>query len=68
MTNPTTNTTKKLTGFAAMSPERRQEVARKGAQATIAAGKRHAYTSETARIASRIGWARRKGTPTNSTP
>lgn len=57
-----TQPTKKLTGFAALTPEQRREISRKGARALIASGKRYSYTSEAASLASRIGWARRKGT------
>lgn len=42
-------------GFAAMSPERRLEAARKGAAATHGTGKAHRWTKEAAREAGRKG-------------
>lgn len=52
---------KRLIGFAAMPTEQQREIARRGQAALAATGKRHAWTSDTAREAARIGWARRKG-------
>lgn len=42
-------------GFAAMSPERRREVASKGGKAAHAKGAGHQFTSEEAREAGRKG-------------
>lgn len=56
-----TDTTKKLRGFAALPPERRTELARKGQEALKATGKRYTFNSATAAHAARVGWARRQG-------
>lgn len=53
---------KRLVGFAAMNPEEQKALARKGQAALVASGKRHTWTTEQAREAARIGWARRRGT------
>lgn len=42
---------KKKSGFAALSPEMRREIARRGGLAAHASGAAYRYTSETARIA-----------------
>ena len=42
-------------GFAAMTPEKRREAARKGGIAAHALGKAHVFTSEQARIAGSKG-------------
>lgn len=56
-TTTTTNTTpvKSRRGFAAMSPERRKELAAKGGVAAHKQGKAHKFTSEKAREAGRKG-------------
>lgn len=48
-------TPKKKRGFAAMSPERRMEAARKGAAAIHETGRAHRWTPEDAREAGRKG-------------
>jgi general stress protein YciG len=51
-------------GFAAMSPERQREIARKGGHAAHRAGTAHEFTAEEARAAGRKGGLeaqRRKG-------
>lgn len=53
--------TKKLTGFAAMTPERQREIARAGQAALKASGKRHTWNSESAKQAAVKSWARRRG-------
>jgi general stress protein YciG len=50
----TEQTTKKLTGFAALSPERRREIASKGGKIAHAKGTAHEFTSETARAAALV--------------
>ena len=42
-------------GFAALSPERRKEIATMGGKAAQASGKGHRWTSEEAQAAGRIG-------------
>lgn len=46
---------KKPRGFAAMTPEARSEISRKGGKTAHAMGRAHRYTSEEARIAGRKG-------------
>jgi uncharacterized protein len=46
---------KRKQGFAAMDPERRREVARRGGQATHRLGKAHQFTPEQARAAGKKG-------------
>ena len=45
----------KMRGFAKMSPEKQQEIARKGGKAAHAKGTAHKFTSEEARNAGRKG-------------
>lgn len=54
-TDNTTSAPKQRRGFAAMSPERRKELASKGGAAAHAQGKAHRFTSEKAREAGRKG-------------
>lgn len=54
------DTVKKPIGFAALPFEKRQEIARRGQAALVASGKRHTFTSEKARQAAIVGWARRR--------
>jgi uncharacterized protein len=42
-------------GFAAMTPERRAEIAKRGGESAHAMGRAHQFTSETARSAGRKG-------------
>jgi uncharacterized protein len=42
-------------GFAAMSPEKRAEIASKGGKAAHAVGKAHEFTSDEARVAGKKG-------------
>lgn len=58
--------TKKLVGFAALPSERQREIARMGQAALKASGRRHAWTSEQAREAAKLGWARRNGRSTEA--
>jgi uncharacterized protein len=46
---------RKPRGFAAISPERRSEIARKGGQAAHARGTAHKFTTEEARLAGMKG-------------
>lgn len=60
-------------GFAAMAPEVRREIARKGGRAVHAAGTGHEFTSDEARAAGRKGGraahaARRQQIEQGSTP
>jgi general stress protein YciG len=50
-------------GFAAWSPEKRREAARKGGRAAHAAGKAHVFTPEEAREAGRRGGLAVHGKP-----
>jgi len=43
-------------GFAAMNPERRRELARRGGKASHAQGKGHQFTAEEASAAGKKGW------------
>jgi hypothetical protein len=47
--------TMKPQGFAALSPERRREIASKGGQAAHAQGKAHRFTSQEAKLAGQRG-------------
>lgn len=47
-------------GFAALSPERRRAIARKGGLAAHARGTAHEFTAEEARLAGRQGVATRR--------
>lgn len=46
---------KKKKGFAALSPERRLEIAKSGGRAAHASGNAHRFTSEEARLAGKKG-------------
>lgn len=48
---------KKLRGFAALSPEQRRAVSRKGGSTSAALGRSHRWTSEEAREAGKKGGA-----------
>jgi hypothetical protein len=52
--------TKKPQGFAALTPERRKEIASLGGKAAHAQGVGHQWTEETARIAGRKGGTARQ--------
>jgi general stress protein YciG len=54
---------KKKRGFAAMSPEKRKEIASKGGKRAHLLGTAHKYTPAEARVAGRLGSAARKTTP-----
>ena len=54
--NPTPATRKR--GFAAMSPERRREIASEGGRQAHAAGLANKFTTETAREAGKLGGAK----------
>lgn len=49
---------KKLQGFAALSPEQRSEIARKGGQTAQARGTAHRFTPAEAQVAGRQGGAK----------
>jgi general stress protein YciG len=49
------STAKKRRGFAAMSPDKQREIARKGGRAAHANGKAHEFSQEEASAAGRIG-------------
>ena len=55
MGHKSTGTGRKHQGFAAMSPERRAEIASKGGKAAHAQGKAHEFTTEEARAAGLVG-------------
>jgi len=46
---------KRMSGFAAMSPEKKREIASKGGKAAHQLGTAHRWTSEEAQRAGRIG-------------
>lgn len=46
---------KKLRGFAAMSPEKRREIASLGGKTAQITGKGHRWTSDTAKVAGKKG-------------
>jgi len=48
---PTTATERRLRGFAAMSPEKKKEIASMGGRAAHACGRAHQFSSEEARAA-----------------
>jgi len=59
--------TKKVSGFAAMTPERRKEIARMGAAAVSARGSRYRFTPEKAREAAyKLAGLRRAVQPTQA--
>jgi general stress protein YciG len=47
--------TKSIRGFAAMTPEKRREISRKGGQAAQARGAAHTFTRQEAQMAGRKG-------------
>lgn len=59
--------TKRLRGFALLSPEKRAKVARKGGKAAHAKGVAHHWNSETAAIAGRKG-GRKGGSAPHARP
>lgn len=50
-TIPAATTEKRLRGFAAMSPEKKKEIASMGGRAAHACGRAHQFTSEEGRAA-----------------
>ena len=50
-TTPTQDQQRRLRGFAAMSPEKKKEIAGMGGRAAHAAGRAHQFSSEEARAA-----------------
>ena len=50
-----TETTKVPRGFALLSPERRKELAARGAAAAAAKGVRHVFTREELQLGGRVG-------------
>ncbi len=59
MSETTTVTEKKATGFAALSPEQRSELGRRGGKASQLAGKGRRFTSASAAAASALARAKR---------
>ncbi len=53
--NETNGSKKGLRGFAAMSPEKQKEIARKGGKAAHERGTAHEFTPDEARVAGRKG-------------
>ncbi len=49
--NDSTNTERRLRGFAAMSPEKKKEIAGMGGRAAHASGRAHQFNTEEARAA-----------------
>lgn len=62
----TTTEKKTTTGFAALSPEQRSELGRRGGQASQAAGKGRRFTSATAASASALARAKRSTPPSGA--
>ena len=62
MNTQMTATGNRKTGFAALSPEERIEMAKRGHAAAVQAGN-DGFTSETAKIAARLANAKRKSAP-----
>jgi hypothetical protein len=50
-TSPTSGQQRRLRGFAAMSPEKKKEIASMGGRAAHACGRAHQFSSEEARAA-----------------
>lgn len=59
MSETTTTVTEKKVGFAALLPEQRSELGRRGGQASQAAGKGRRFTSASAAAASALAKAKR---------
>lgn len=51
ITTPVATTERRLRGFAAMSPEKKKEIASMGGRAAHACGRAHQFTSEEGRAA-----------------
>jgi uncharacterized protein len=62
--NPTQQ--RRLRGFAAMSPEKKREIAGMGGRAAHATGRAHQFTTEEARAAGRKRHQRDDSTPRQS--
>jgi len=60
-----TESMKKPRGFAAITPERRKEIAGQGGRAAHASGNAHEFTSEEARAAGSKGQASRRARKTS---
>jgi general stress protein YciG len=56
-----TTTTARLRGFAAMSPEKKKEIASMGGRAAHACGRAHQFSSEEARAAGKKRHQRKDG-------
>lgn len=56
-----TTATRRLRGFAAMSPEKKKEIASMGGRAAHACGRAHQFTSEEARAAGKKRHLRKEG-------
>ena len=57
----TSATARRLRGFAAMSPEKKKEIASMGGRAAHACGRAHQFTSEEARAAGKKRHQRKDG-------
>ena len=57
----TTSAARRLRGFAAMSPEKKKEIASMGGRAAHACGRAHQFTSEEARAAGKKRHQRKEG-------
>ena len=60
-TSSTTSPARRLRGFAAMSPEKKKEIASMGGRAAHACGRAHQFTSEEARAAGKKRHQRKEG-------
>lgn len=58
---PTAAPARRLRGFAAMSPEKKKEIASLGGRAAHACGRAHQFTSEEARAAGKKRHQRKEG-------
>jgi general stress protein YciG len=60
-TTASTTTPQRLRGFAAMSPEKKKEIASMGGRAAHACGRAHQFSSEEARAAGKKRHQRKDG-------
>jgi uncharacterized protein len=64
-TSSSSSTERRLRGFAAMSPEKKREIASMGGRAAHACGRAHQFSSEEARAAGKKRHQRTSDRPTN---
>jgi uncharacterized protein len=64
-TTSSSSTERRLRGFAAMSPEKKREIASMGGRAAHACGRAHQFSSEEARAAGKKRHQRTSDRPTN---